>query len=67
MTNKITEKSWMAIKNENMLKVLFKNIQIETILRYNFTPNRLAKIKGSHNNNLRFKCEEMGILVLMKL
>lgn len=58
----------MAIKNERMFKaLLLKNIQIKTIVRYNFAPIILANIKGSHNNNLRYKCEEIGIHVLMKL
>lgn len=67
MTKKVTEKSRIAMKNKNLFKVLFKNIQIEMILRYNFTPTRLAKIKESHNNNFRFKSEEMGIHVLTRL
>lgn len=58
----------MANKNERMFKaLLFKNIQIKTILRYNFAPIILANIKGSHNNDLRYKCEEIEMHVLMRL
>lgn len=40
--------------------------KIETILRYNFSPVRLTKVKGSYNNNLRYKYEN-EIHVSMRL
>lgn len=57
----------LPLKIKTCSKFIIKKIQIETILRNIFILVGLAKSTASHNNNLKYKCKEIVIHVLMRV
>jgi hypothetical protein len=63
--NREFTESRMAEKHlkKSSKSLMFREMQIKTILRFHLTPIRMAKIKPSGDNTYWQKCGERGILL----